>query len=361
MGNVGVDAEIDVVRPPKRSRDTRTHHPQQHVTVRCRRAASPRSGWCRRPRSVPCGSRSSPSRASAPDLHRHTHTRGTAPAPARFDTHAKAQTIEAPCARLVFSMGSQRGSDRRVAGTRAGPPRPAVPVDRSRRDEHARAARRLATPQGRTRRPGAGARARVRTSLARSPCQRADGCTSRAESSRRATLWALHFLSGNPRPTKRRVRQTRTGVVEAATTPVTSRQWRPPGRDPARRARFRRRRNLQGLDPEGRRREVHGCESPPTNPAEDSAESSADGAELPLQLLDLVAQPGRLFEPQVTRGVGHLVLQRLDEPPEVVGRDVGEVEHAPSAASGRVRRAPTAHARASARSRRRRAASRGCR
>jgi hypothetical protein len=54
---------------------------------------------------------------------------------------------------------------------------------------------------------------------------------------------------------------------------------------------------------------------------------SGHRAEFALELADLVAEAGGFFEPEVARGVGHLVLQRLDEPPEVVGRHVGEVEH----------------------------------
>ena len=52
-----------------------------------------------------------------------------------------------------------------------------------------------------------------------------------------------------------------------------------------------------------------------------------DRPQLPLELLDLVAQPGRLFEPEIPCRIGHLVLQRLDQPAEIVGRDIGEVEH----------------------------------
>src|SRR4051794_36056930 len=54
---------------------------------------------------------------------------------------------------------------------------------------------------------------------------------------------------------------------------------------------------------------------------------SDGGAELALELGDLVAQARRLLEPEVGGGIVHLVLQGLDETTQVVGRHVGEVEH----------------------------------
>src|SRR5215211_7468041 len=54
---------------------------------------------------------------------------------------------------------------------------------------------------------------------------------------------------------------------------------------------------------------------------------SAHRAQLPLELRDLAAQAGCLLEPQILRRLVHLLLERLDEPPEVVGRDPGEIEH----------------------------------
>src|SRR4051812_710852 len=54
---------------------------------------------------------------------------------------------------------------------------------------------------------------------------------------------------------------------------------------------------------------------------------SDGGAELALELGDLVTQARRLLEPEVGGGVVHLVLQGLDQAAEIVGRHVGEVEH----------------------------------
>jgi hypothetical protein len=70
--------------------------------------------------------------------------------------------------------------------------------------------------------------------------------------------------------------------------------------------------NLQGLDPTaGAVEKCNGCALPPTTPQrtrdrlrqrtrgdpESGRGDSADSAEFPLQLLDLVAQPGGFFEP----------------------------------------------------------------
>ena len=52
-----------------------------------------------------------------------------------------------------------------------------------------------------------------------------------------------------------------------------------------------------------------------------------DGAQFPLEFVDLVPQPCRFLEPEVACGVGHLVLELLDEAAEIVGGYVGEVEH----------------------------------
>src|ERR1700730_16594488 len=54
---------------------------------------------------------------------------------------------------------------------------------------------------------------------------------------------------------------------------------------------------------------------------------SADGAELPAQLGDLVAEPGGFLEAEVLGRLVHLLLEGLDEPAELVGGDPGEVEH----------------------------------
>ena len=89
---------------------------------------------------------------------------------------------------------------------------------------------------------------------------------------------------------------------------------------------------------------------------------SHDLAQLPLEVGDLVAQPRRLLEAQVLRGVVHLVLQRLDQPPEVVGRRRRRGRTPPSACGCAPAPAPSAPARAVVVvAVARRAPSRGCR
>src|SRR5689334_314292 len=53
-----------------------------------------------------------------------------------------------------------------------------------------------------------------------------------------------------------------------------------------------------------------------------SDEPLADLAQLPLQLVDLVAEAGGLLEPQVASRVLHLVGEVLDQPRELVARHV---------------------------------------
>src|SRR5450631_2775131 len=50
--------------------------------------------------------------------------------------------------------------------------------------------------------------------------------------------------------------------------------------------------------------------------------TSTDLSELSLELVDLVAQARGLLEPEIARGVLHLVGQALDEPAELVAREV---------------------------------------
>src|SRR5688500_12519280 len=50
--------------------------------------------------------------------------------------------------------------------------------------------------------------------------------------------------------------------------------------------------------------------------------SSADGAELPLQVVDLVPQPRRVLEAEVDGGLVHLLLEREDEALELAGAEV---------------------------------------
>src|SRR5439155_6430951 len=51
----------------------------------------------------------------------------------------------------------------------------------------------------------------------------------------------------------------------------------------------------------------------------------ANLAELPLHLVDLVAEPGGLLEPQVARGLVHLVGEALNEPAQLIPRQVEPV------------------------------------
>ena len=53
--------------------------------------------------------------------------------------------------------------------------------------------------------------------------------------------------------------------------------------------------------------------------------ASDDLLELPLQVVDLVAQPGRVLEAQVGGGLVHLLLERLDQARQLVVRELGEV------------------------------------
>ena len=84
-----------------------------------------------------------------------------------------------------------------------------------------------------------------------------------------------------------------------------------------------------------------------------------DRPQLALELRDLVAQTRRFLEPEILGGLVHLLLQRLDEPTELVRRDAAQVE------DRRAReRASVALGRARVAVRRRRPApapSRGCR
>src|SRR5689334_8680659 len=50
-----------------------------------------------------------------------------------------------------------------------------------------------------------------------------------------------------------------------------------------------------------------------------------DLAELPFHFVDLVAQASGLFEPEVARGFVHLVGEALDEPAQLVAREVEPV------------------------------------
>ena len=51
----------------------------------------------------------------------------------------------------------------------------------------------------------------------------------------------------------------------------------------------------------------------------------ADLAQLPLQLVDLVAEARRFLEPEVARRVLHLVGEALDEPRQLVARQIEAV------------------------------------
>src|SRR5688500_20396176 len=56
-------------------------------------------------------------------------------------------------------------------------------------------------------------------------------------------------------------------------------------------------------------------------------DGSADRLELSTQFGDLVAQPRRLLEPELLRGFVHLLLERLDQATELLGRHPRQLEH----------------------------------
>src|SRR5688572_15634285 len=65
----------------------------------------------------------------------------------------------------------------------------------------------------------------------------------------------------------------------------------------------------------------------PGEPPERTDVRSADRLELSTQLGDLVAQPRRLLEPELLRGFVHLLLERLDQATELLGRHPRQLEH----------------------------------
>ena len=88
--------------------------------------------------------------------------------------------------------------------------------------------------------------------------------------------------------------------------------------------------------------------------------SLSDLAELPLQLVDLVAEAGRLLEPQVARRVLHLVGEALDQPGQLVAWQVEPIGARGTAPAHRGRGPGRGPARRRRR-RRARGSSRGCR